>query len=1226
VRQRDLSLASLVLLVVLGVRFMPQSTTVAGNPSSPKSTETAQPQAPEAIPSGLPEVWATLCRLNPDYVAKSYLADSSSGGDVKSSDPDPDCLKDLPGSVFPVIATIADPIRTHLRLWTDRTIEALQTAAAEVGYIPYMQALPWPAPTSSTNQPSQRSQYGPRQKYPGVLVFRNSNEKKIAPSGTIFADYLAVLVVPETPAGGIDQETFYAALHIIDKIPKAKGDDSKTPTVLVAGPNFSGSVSSLQDIDRELRNKSRPHCFHAYSGTITNAEYHLADSCSELHKLQTADHDALSDFATGVRSMGYSPSQIAILSEEGTEYGNQGDQQPQSNQAQDPTTEFLYLHFPRGIAILRNASGPAQSASTQAQGNIAQEGLSLSWQDADSGQSDEVPSYGRQTTAVSQETALSSVAQTLKRQGIKALGILATDPLDVTFMIHWFKQACPDVRLFVRDLDLLYLRTPDVSSPSGVLAVNNYTLFPKALWGSTDSQQKHLLHFPSSSQEGQYDAFTNLLYEIGYAPARSPEHPLWLTTTGTGAYFPIKWLTQADSAESALRNPGKPPYGAILLWALITGVALAHAAGLWRPHSVPNYFGCEFDLSDDGDAITAAKQVCHVIALFCIALAAMAAGSSFVYFFLSYPVIAFLVVASQVLLVWRALVAFRATLSVLKNLRGDKKLVNQHMIQLGSLRRAGAIVVALVVAGMLAWCISLVPNPTNRFFHWRNLNLTSGVAPVIPIVILLVTIYLGIWVYLRRISLWEYGSIQLPNDPMDDIFPSDCNPQVQSIDLCMLRLPPRPWGYILAVMWVTGIVVFRPWTSLGMFEPAWIRGSVIFWLGVAFLLLSANWLRFLAIWRELQEILSKLERLPLRAAFSRLPRDGPLSITGWSVPTKSFLPTRQAVETLRALESADPNLDRSVNKATQAVFDTIAEWMNDGIPQPVERAQKLGMAVGASGSIASMPDTSGREAATVEPSQLRLAQSTANKPQIQQPEKPAAPQGEARDSTEGQKERLQKIRAMIKLLHGLIPYLRKHWKQSEARDSTAKRKERLHKMRLAMTDLIHKLIPYTQEYWKRRETWHAGIKVVAGRERRKTDSPDYKYELAEDLIVLRYYSYVRYVCTEARNVLFFLVLAFVLLFAALHSYPFRAGRAIDVWFIVLFLVMGTGIVIVLLQLERNSLLSNLQNTKANKVGKNFYFDVLKYGAIPLLTLIGSQVPSISNFLLGWIQPNLEAFR
>jgi hypothetical protein len=924
---------------------------------------------------------------------------------------------------------------------------------------------------------------------------------------------------------------------------------------------------------------------------ITNAEYHLADSCSELHKLQTADRDALSDFATGLRSMGYRPSQIALLSEEGTEYGNQGGgQQPQSNQPQDPTTEFLYLHFPRGIAILRNASGPAQSASTQAQGNTLQEGLSLSWQDADSGQSDEVPSYGRQTTAVSQETALSSVAQTLKRQGIKALGILATDPLDVTFMIHWFKQACPDVRLFVRDLDLLYLRTPDVSSPSGVLAVNNYTLFPKALRGSTDSQQKHLLHFPSSSQEGQYDAFTNLLYEIGYVPARSPEHPLWLTTTGTGAYFPIKWLTQADSTESAFRNPGKPPYGAIVLWALITGVALAHAAGLWRPNLVPNYFGCEFDLSDNGDAITAAKQVCHVMALLCIALAAMAAGSSFVYFFLSYPVIAFLVLASQVLLVWRALVAFRATLSVLKNLQGDKKLVNQGMMQPESLRRAAAIVVALVVAGMLAWCVSLVPNPTNRFFHWRNLNLTSGVAPVIPIVILLVMIYFGVWVYLRRISLWEYGSIQLPNDPMDDIFPSDCNPQVQSIDLCMLRLPPRPWGYILAVMWVTGTVVFRPWTSLGMFEPVWIRGSVIFWLGVAFLLLSANWLRFLAIWRELQEILSKLEKLPLRAAFSRLPRDGPLSITGWSVPTKSFLPTRQAVETLRALESADPELDRSVNKATrQAVFDTIAEWMNEGIPQPVEHAQEVGMAVGASGSIVVVPDTPGREAATIEPSQLRLTQSTANKPPFQQPEKPSAPQDEARDSTAG-------------------------------------RKERLHNMRRAMTKLLHELIPYLRKYWKQGETWHAGIKVVAGRERRKTDSPDYKYELAEDLIVLRYYSYIRYVCTEARNVLFFLVLAFVLLFAALHSYPFRAGRAIDGWFIVLFLVMGTGIVIVLLQLERNSLLSNLQHTKGNKVGKNFYFDVLKYGAIPLLTLIGSQVPSISNFLLRWIQPNLEAFR
>ena len=537
-----------------------------------------------------------------------------------------------------------------------------------------------------------------------------------------------------------------------------------------------------------------------------------------------------------------------------------------------------------------------------------------------------------------------------------------------------------------------------------------------------------------------------------------------------------------------------------------------------------------------------------------------------------YLVLAISVVASEVYVLWRASVAFRATLSILKNRQPDKKLANQDKLNPESLRRVAMIFIALLVAGMLAWCVSLLPDPTNRFFHWRNLNLTSGVAPVIPIVILLMTIYLGIWVHLRRISWWEYGSIQLPDDPMDDIFPSDCTSQVQSIDLWMLRVPPKPWGRILAVMWVTGVVVLRPWTTLGMLEPIWIRWSVIFWLSVAFLLLSANWLRFLAIWREVQGILSKLEQLPLRAAFSRLPRDGPLSITGWSGPTKSFLPTRKAVETLRALESADPDLDRSVDKETrQAVFDTIAEWMNEGIVQPVEQTQELKPAVGGPGDAVA--------------THTRVE----NKPQLQQS-------------------------------------VRTSPKNGETEDSAAKQKERLHKMRRAMTRLLHQLIPYLRKYWKQSETWHTGMKLVADQKRRETDSPNHRFELAEDLIVLRYYSYIRYVCTEARNVLFFLVLAFVLLFAALHSYPFRAGRAIDLWFIVLFLVMGTGIVIVLLQLERNALLSNLQQTKANKVGKNFYFDVLKYGAIPLLTLIGSQVPSISNFLLRWIQPNLEAFR
>jgi hypothetical protein len=176
-----------------------------------------------------------------------------------------------------------------------------------------------------------------------------------------------------------------------------------------------------------------------------------------------------------------------------------------------------------------------------------------------------------------------------------------------------------------------------------------------------------------------------------------------------------------------------------------------------------------------------------------------------------------------------------------------------------------------------------------------------------------------------------------------------------------------------------------------------------------------------------------------------------------------------------------------------------------------------------------------------------------------------------------------------------------------------------------MSAVIDQLIVYLQEYWQRGDCPVASSPVLLEGSRRKTDSANRKFELAEDLIALRYYSYIRYVGTELRHLLFFLVVGFSLLFLALHTYAFRADQTIDWSLIALFLVLGSGVVWVLMQQERDALLSRLQRTNADEIGKNFYLDLLKYGALPILTLLGTQVPWISNSLLRWLQPSLEAF-
>ena len=74
------------------------------------------------------------------------------------------------------MASVANPLRTHLGLMTDRAIEAIQVAAAEADFLPQSHYLPWPAPTSgSDSQAPAESQDQSDSADPGVMIFRNDD-------------------------------------------------------------------------------------------------------------------------------------------------------------------------------------------------------------------------------------------------------------------------------------------------------------------------------------------------------------------------------------------------------------------------------------------------------------------------------------------------------------------------------------------------------------------------------------------------------------------------------------------------------------------------------------------------------------------------------------------------------------------------------------------------------------------------------------------------------------------------------------------------------------------------------------------------------------------------------------------------------------------------------------------------------------------------------------------
>jgi hypothetical protein len=76
----------------------------------------------------------------------------------------------------------------------------------------------------------------------------------------------------------------------------------------------------------------------------------------------------------------------------------------------------------------------------------------------------------------------------------------------------------------------------------------------------------------------------------------------------------------------------------------------------------------------------------------------------------------------------------------------------------------------------------------------------------------------------------------------------------------------------------------------------------------------------------------------------------------------------------------------------------------------------------------------------------------------------------------------------------------------------------------------------------------------------------------------------------------------------------------------LLIAMGIAVVFVLASSERDPVLSRLNGTAPGKVGKDFYMNLISYGALPVLTVLAAQFPAIGSFLFSWVQPLLQALR
>ena len=95
---------------------------------------------------------------------------------------------------------------------------------------------------------------------------------------------------------------------------------------------------------------------------------------------------------------------------------------------------------------------------------------------------------------------------------------------------------------------------------------------------------------------------------------------------------------------------------------------------------------------------------------------------------------------------------------------------------------------------------------------------------------------------------------------------------------------------------------------------------------------------------------------------------------------------------------------------------------------------------------------------------------------------------------------------------------------------------------------------------------------------------------------------------------------------ALDTYPVAPHHSIMVLLIGLLLAFVIVIVTIFSQMHRDSILSRTTSTEPGKLDLGFYEKLISVLGVPLIGLLASQFPELSNFFFSWLEPSLQTLK
>ena len=425
-----------------------------------------------------------------------------------------------------VIATVPDPIYTHLSLFFDRSIDSILKGAQASDFFFSRATMPWdndehPDSADIKLRMEQQVYREHREDFPGLMIFRAAGEAwHVKDANTLF-----VLVVGETPTGGIHKEQFKNALRMIREIRGADEIPASLKHLRILGTTFSGSLASLRQVWKSELGQSTNGEFPQiliHSGTASswqstndfrnflmgknanqgqpadnskNADKNRSNDKvrnAEFVTFQESDQYADERFCKYMTKQGYEAREMAILSEDETAYGNisrkdreqaQSAEQQRDRDGSNPSASChdaeVHLYFPRDISQLRAAYQRELKIQSSPENSKKAPQLTLPLNlDTTGNDGDSVSPYATLQTPLSQESVLLGVVSNLSKHHIRVVVIRASNPLDTLFLCQFLRTAYADARIVTMGSDLLYQRDFDKPNLHGILSITNYPLLP----------------------------------------------------------------------------------------------------------------------------------------------------------------------------------------------------------------------------------------------------------------------------------------------------------------------------------------------------------------------------------------------------------------------------------------------------------------------------------------------------------------------------------------------------------------------------------------------------------------------------------------------------------------------------------------------------------------------------------------------------------------------------